>query len=360
MFDLDPDIAQKRYASGPVQLAKLFRELSLDVQSDRDVILKHLDHPEFRRIYDDDNSTCLERTVTYETLSYGDPGVLLSCPGPSLSGLIIREIGSEDQKKLFFSYVAAHRARTFMAVTEPQKGSDAGNMQTCLNEQGRIHGEKWFVGNGRDGEIGTLILKTGAGPFDIGVVMLTPEVLSDRRIQRRHLPVAGMKGAGLTHFRFDGVPVDRTNLLGLDKRPIQRGMLALIRTFYRMRPAVTAMALGSAQAMLDIIHLNRGSISGSAQQQHAMLQNRADSIRRLNIRAARKIDRGEMDGAAVSIAKASATELAEDLARLMPHILGIRQYCRNPWLMKTFMDVHGYEWMEGSKDIQRLNAFQSI
>lgn len=360
MTSIDLSIARKRYPDGPLELACIFRDIALDVLADRDTALRYLDHPQFAQVYDDRASSCLERAVMYEILAYGDPGALLSCPGPSLSGLIIREIGSKDQCDLFFSYVAANRARTFMAVTEPDKGSDAGNILARIEPDGRLYGEKWFVGNGRDGEIGTIIVRNGEGPFSIGVAMLTPAVLNDPRVERQHLPVAGMKGAGLTHLRFHGAQLGQENLLGQDKRPLERGMLALIKTFYRMRPAVTAMALGSAQALLDVLKLQWDVLDEHARNTHDAMQARTDAARRLNRAAARQIDAGLMDAASVSTAKAAATEIAEEIVRALPRLLGIRRFVESPWLMKSFTDIHGYEWMEGSKDMQRFNIFRAL
>lgn len=357
---IDLDLARKNYSNGPLDLACLFREISMEVLDDRDIVLRHLDHPQFEQIYNDRTSSCLDRAVMYETLSYGDPGVLLSCPGPSLSGLILREIGSPEQCDSFFDYVEANRARTFMAVTEPEKGSDAGNMQTRYDGNGRLSGEKWFVGNGRDGEIGTVIVRTADGPLGVGVLMLTPDILSRPDVERKHLSLAGMQGAGLSHLCFNGVEVGEENLLGRQKRPLERGMMALIKTFYRMRPAVTAMALGSAQALLDEIKRHWECLNANARAEHDALQARTDAVRNLNRSAARRIDAGHMDGAAVSLAKASATEIAEEIVRALPRLIGISRFVENPWLMKSFADVHGYEWMEGSRDIQRMNIFQSL
>lgn len=56
-----------------------------------------------------------------------------------------------------------------------------------------------------------------------------------------------------------------------------------------------------------------------------------------------------------SLAKACATELAEKVSRSMPLLTGTAHYMTDAWLQKATTDVHGYEWMEGSLDMQRLN-----
>lgn len=360
MLEIDLEMAQRRYGPEWMDLVALFRRLSLRVLEDRDAVLAHIDNPLIDKICGDRGSTCVERAVIYETLAYGDAGVLLSCPGPSLSGIVLRELGSHAQCEVFFSHVAGRKARTFMAVTEPEKGSDAGNMETCLDDESRLYGEKWLVGNGRDGEMGTVIARTGRGPFGIGVVMLTPEHLASPSVTRTLLPVTAMAGPGLSLLRFDGLTVGREWVLGQEKRSLERGMLAVIKTFYRMRPCVAALALGTSQAALDAVKVRWSALSTKARALHTSLQAQVDAVRSLNLRASRIIDEGTMDGAAVSLAKAAATEVAERIAVALPDLVGVDAFATDPWMLKVFADMHGYEWMEGSTDIQRLNVGQGL
>jgi alkylation response protein AidB-like acyl-CoA dehydrogenase len=359
MPDIDEALAKSRYGSSWLGLARVFRSLSLDVVERRDIVRQLLGLPGFDAIYADRSSTCQERADMYEALAYGDPGVLLSCPGPSLSGIVLRELGTTEQIDHFFSFVARERARTCMAVTEPGRGSDAGDPTVVLFPDGRIRGEKWMVGNGRDARIGTILVRTGAGPCNVGLVLLLPDVLEHSSVSRRILPVAGMAGAGLSQLRFNDTPVSREQaLLGQHRRPLERGMHAVIRTFDRMRPCVSAMALGSAQAMLDFAlpHVP----NAAARDLHGVLQRRADAVRALNRDAARMIDFQDLGSAAVSLAKACATELVEYVADCMPRLVGTETFLIDPWLQKTIVDVRGYEWMEGSVDMQRFNALSGF
>lgn len=352
MYQLDLSLAAQHYPSQWLELSGLFRELSLAVLDDRDVVLGHLDTPGFDAIYADRTSACLDRAKMYEALAYGDPSVLLSCPGPSLSGIVLRELGSPEQQDYFFDYVATHKARTCMAVTEPEKGSDAGNPSASLDGEYRLNAEKWLVGNGREARMGTMVVRTGPGPYAIAVVMLTPETLSHANTFRQLLPVAGLQGAGLSHLHFNQVPIEEGQILGLHKRPLERGMHAVIRTFYRMRPCVCAMALGTSQAVLDYAV---PYLTGSASALHQELQLQLNAARGLNHQAAQRIDDGIMDGAAVSLAKACATELAERIVACLPQLVGAERLLTDVWLQKALTDARGYEWMEGTLDMQRLN-----
>ena len=359
MPDLDENLARSRYGSTWLGLARAFRAISLEVVERRDSVMEVLGTPGFEAIYADRSSTCVERACMYEALAYGDPGALLSCPGPSLSGIVLRELGTSEQMDHFFSFVARERARTCMAVTEPARGSDAGDPTTILLPDGRIRGEKWMVGNGRDARIGTMLVRTGPGPCNVGLLLLLPELLEHPSVSRRVLPVAGLAGAGLSQLRFDDTPVSRErHLLGQHRRALERGMHAVIRTFDRMRPCVSAMALGSAQAMLDfaVQHLS----NAAARDLHGVLQRRVDAVRALNRDAAAMVDRQDLGGAAISLAKACATELVECVADSMPRLVGTEAFLVDPWLQKSLVDVRGYEWMEGSVDMQRFNLLSGF
>ncbi|WP_297910153.1 acyl-CoA dehydrogenase family protein [Thiomonas sp.] len=359
MPDLDEALARARYGPTWLGLASVFRSISWEIVERRDIVMEVLGTPGFDAICADRSSTCAERACMYEVLAYGDPGALLACPGPSLSGIVLRELGTSEQMEHFFSFVARERARTCMAVTEPARGSDAGDPTTILLPDGRIRGEKWMVGNGRDARIGTMLVRTGPGPCNVGLLLLLPEVLEHPSVSRRVLPMAGLAGAGLSQLRFDDTPVSREHqLLGQHRRALERGMHAVIRTFDRMRPCVSAMALGSAQAMLDFAlpHLS----NAVARDLHGALQRRVDAVRALNRDAAEMVDRQDLGGAAISLAKACATELVECVADGMPWLVGTETFLIDPWLQKTIVDVRGYEWMEGSVDMQRFNALSGF
>ena len=359
MADLDETLVRARYGSTWLALASAFRVMSLEIVERRDRIMEVLGTPGFEAIYADRSSTCVERACMYEVLAYGDPGALLSCPGPSLSGIVLRELGTTEQMEHFFNFVSRERARTCMAVTEPARGSDAGDPSTLLLPDGRIRGEKWMVGNGRDARIGTMLVRTGPGPCNVGLLLLLPEVLDHPSVSRRVLPMAGLAGAGLSQLCFDDTPVSSEHhLLGQHRRALERGMHAVIRTFDRMRLCVSAMALGSAQAMLDFAVQRLPN--AAARDLHRALQRRVDAARTLNRDAAAMVDRQDLGGAAVSLAKACATELVECVADSMPGLVGTEAFLVDPWLRKSLVDVRGYEWMEGSVDMQRFNVLSGF
>src|SRR3990167_4704932 len=132
----------------------LFRKLALEIDKNPSAISQHLDAPIFEKLCLDQVSTCLERTQLMETLSYGDAGVSLAAPGPSLAGLMLRELGLPEQIDAFYSKLSEESMHTFFALTEPNKGSDASGIETKLtschgnSQKFLLNGVKCFFGNG--------------------------------------------------------------------------------------------------------------------------------------------------------------------------------------------------------------------
>lgn len=359
---IDYGLATKHYPASLFNTLQYFREIALEVDKNPGSISRHLSFEGINNLCFDRDSDCLSRTKLLEALSYGDAGVLLACPGPSLSGLILRELGNELQKDFFFNYIEKNNATTFLAVTEPGKGSDAGQMRTQLKKVDEhhyeIHGEKWLVGHGADAEIGTLVARTSTGPLGITTILLTPDVLQNvgNTFYKEHLEVVGLRGARLSRFIFNGLTVHSSNILGHHLSPMHRGMMALMKTFNRMRPGVAAFALGHAQAIIDYVKINSTLIKEQIVQVD-LLDAEIMVTRLMLYQAALRTENNPDESAYASVAKAKATVIAEKVMKFAINLFGAK-YLEHPLLMKWQRDVYGYEYMEGTSHIQLKNVCQ--
>lgn len=353
----DYDLAVKNYDSEWLELSEIFRKISLNLLDDRNVTYKYLDNPAYKRVYCDRDSSCFERAKMYEALAYGDSGVLLSSPGPALSGILLRYLGTEKQKDIFFNYLEQNKSRSFMALTEPEAGTDVLGMVSKFDLQSRkLYADKWLVNNSRDAEIGTILIKNSNKMYDITAILLTPEILSCSNVYRETLPVTGLHGAGLGRLVFDGTDIPENHILGADSKPSAKGFLGLMKTFYNMRPCVSALALGTAQAMLDFVKINLSS--KESHYLHSELQLRLNAARDLNLYAAKMMDIDDLNASDVSIAKYNATKIAETIVSAMPDLVEKDIYINNIWLNKIMKDTYGFEWMEGSSDAQMFQVLQ--
>ena len=361
---VNPILASKHYPKHLFDTQQHFRQIALEIDKTPAAIAKHVNHVNIDALCFDRNSTCLSRTKLLEALSYGDAGVLLACPGPSLAGLMLRELGSEEQKSNFFDFVETTYCPTFLAVTEPNKGSDAGKMQTQLKkidaDHYKIYGQKWLVGHGADASTGVLTARISPGPLGIVAVLLTPEIMdvANDTLYREHLDVVGLHGARLSQLVFNGLKIHRKNILGYHLSPIKRGMMAVMKTFNRMRPGVAAFALGHAQAVFDyaLMHLD---LTTEKRNCLDSLEAEIVSTRLMLYRAAKRVDEDAIESAYASVAKVKATAIAEKVTSVVINLFG-PDYLLHPLLIKWQRDTYGYEYMEGTSDIQLKHVCQGF
>lgn len=360
--------SEKRYGKTFASYAKLFRAIALGVDQDPDVIFTHIDNGAVQYMLTDRNSSTYERTFNFEALSYGDPGAFMTCPGPSLSGLVLRELGTEEQKEKFFSYVSENKARSFFALTEPRKGSDAGSLECAIMTNGFdrnsyfLQGEKCLFGNAAVGKIGVVFARTSPGPLGIRAVLVTPEMLDPAKnwIYREKLPMTAMRGAQIGYMKFNNCPVNAENILGSHKRPMEYGMMAVIKTFNRLRTGVGALAIGQAQAVLDHVYENLSQYKSFSPTLYVQLYYQLESARTLLHKAAKVVDENPFDSYNISVAKVQATKTAEFvisecISHLEPAIM-----IQNPWLAKCYRDCFAWEYMEGTSHMQYKNVYQVL
>ncbi|NMH73534.1 acyl-CoA/acyl-ACP dehydrogenase [Bacillus sp. RO2] len=304
--------------------------------------------------------TCLERVIAAEWLAYGDVGVLLASPGPSLSGIIINDLASEEHKDKYYSKLINKPTWTFFALSEPNKGSDANLMETNLlktsADQYILNGEKYFIGNGSRGEIGVVFARSNQGPLGIDMVLVEKEM---EGFTTETIDTLGLRGAELSHLSFKDCLINNNQIIGQHIRPFQRGMTGIINTFNKMRPSVAAMALGVSRAIYDYILDNRTSFTLEEKMKLEGFKFKIITTQRLIRQAAISIDSNPKLGYKASISKINAASLVKSLSQESLVMLGEGALYEHPLLNKWFRDSFGFEFMEGTSNIQKLNLFQS-
>ncbi|OMC83158.1 hypothetical protein BK128_18740 [Viridibacillus sp. FSL H7-0596] len=306
--------------------------------------------------------TCIERVIGTEWLSYGDAGVVVGCPGPSLSGIIIQDFADGQQKEQYYSNLLSKPCWTFFALTEPNKGSDAMHIETNMKKvnacdgQRLLNGEKYFIGNGTRAEIGVVFARTTTGP--IGIEMCLIEKDSDG-FSAEALDTLGLRAPKLSRLTFQNVRINEEQIIGRHLSPLKRGMHGAITVFNKMRPTVAAMALGVSQATYDYMITNKKNLSLDQQQKLENFQNELITTRNLIRQAALEVDINPRNGYVGSIAKVRATSLVKQITQYALDLFGEGAFFEHPYLNKWFRDAFAFENMEGTSNILKLNIFQS-
>lgn len=348
--------AEKRYGTRLFDFAMSFRNIALEIDQNPASILKYCDLPAIQMMLSDRALTAKERVQYFEALSYGDPGVMLASPGASLSGLLLQELGTPSQIDLFYSLVQNQKMRTFFALTEPKKGSDANHIETTLskksNNQYILSGTKAFFGNGKSGKMGVVFAKTSSGPLGIRAVWLTPELLKNNGITRETLPMFGLRGAQIAVMHFENCIIPEDAVLGHHLSACAHGSLGITKVFNRLRSGVGALAIGQAQAVCDTLyHHNKNN--SSLFSLINTLNTQLKIARNLLQSAAEKVDQNSFEATHVSIAKTVATHTAEKVISTCIDHFDIEALLKNSWLLKAYRDVFCWEFMEGTSYIQK-------
>ncbi|MEI5527103.1 acyl-CoA dehydrogenase family protein [Streptomyces brasiliscabiei] len=360
--------------------ARELRPLALELDQDPDAIHRHLDAalvsylsrmtvpPEFNpdpvvvdghRFY---GTGTLERVVVAEEAAVGDTGMLLASPGPLMAGVLVDVLGDERQKAWFYGRIMEKPTWTFFALTEPDRGSDAGAMDTTLTPDGDRHfvlrGAKHHIGNAARADLGIVFARTRPGPLGVTAVLVETSAAGFAAVA---LETIGLRGLRLAAVTLDDVRVPADQVLGRHLRPTQRGMWSAVQGLNRLRPGVAAVGLGIARAAYEYVLENRRAPSAAERRRLDRLGLRLTALRQLVWRSAIAVDDNDPSaGYLASAAKARASRLAEEATLAALGFFGPGARLDHPLLDKLARDARGVEFMEGTGNIQKLNLFSGL
>ncbi|GHJ48861.1 acyl-CoA dehydrogenase [Catellatospora sp. TT07R-123] len=290
-------------------------------------------------------------------LARGDAGTILACPGPALAGTVTAIMGSEQQRERLRAAVA-DGGWAFLAITEPEVGSDATALRTELRPAGdgtfRLYGIKRYIGNGARAGVGVVLARTGPGPLALRAVL----VEAGPQLRARPLDMVGLRGARISEMEFDGLPVGPDDLLGEHLSPLKRGMWGIMQGFTTVRVQIAAMAVGTALAVHDYVRAERRTWPAAQRADLDRAHAEIAAVRALTERAAAAVDADRQRTYPASIAKLAAVALARDVCRRLPRLLGRGALLEHPLLEKWWRDTAAFEFMEGTGNIQRLHVAQ--
>ncbi|MET9671628.1 acyl-CoA dehydrogenase [Streptomyces sp. NPDC006482] len=368
------------------------RERALAVDADPHSMEQHFDSPGFHLIRtittpvehrpSADRGTAgftpgrksLETAVSVVELARGDAAMLLACPGPGLAGVIVDLLGDDAQRERFYGRLADGRTWSFFAMTEAERGNDATAMETRVDSRDDgflLTGRKRYIGNAARGGIGVVFARTGRSPMSIRALLVEPEAGTGAAggtgtgtgtgtgagaagWHRTPLEMVGLRGAYLSEIAMENVPVAEDAFLGNHLPVTRRGIWGAVKTFNEMRVQIAALAVGTSLAMAEYV---RDHSAGTSQPAGLdLVLARAEAARHLVYDAAACVDRDPERSYPSSVAKLAANQLAMDTARWSARALGPAGHLTHPLLEKWARDVCGFEFMEGTANIQRLHV----
>ncbi|GAA3203963.1 acyl-CoA dehydrogenase [Streptomyces virens] len=161
--------------------------------------------------------------------------------------------GSERQRERVARILTGGGSVGF-ALTEAGHGSDLLAGEVRLDGDGRLHGEKWMVGNGMRCEAVYVVARTGErGPGAFSAFLLDAD--ADGLVREPAPRTGGMRGVDTARLRFTGVRVPEDALVGKAGEGLEVAILA--------QQAVRLMSLAGSLGCADTaLRLTLGFAAG--------------------------------------------------------------------------------------------------
>jgi len=278
--------------------------------------------------------------------------------GPGLSMPPVASLGTPEQKARFFAAFTEADAPVWgaFAITEPWCGSDATSLRTQAVADGDdyiINGEKCFITNGDRAEHVVVFATIAPEKGRFGIRAFLVERSNPGFAVDRCENMLGLRAARLAALRFTDCRVHKTDMLGhTGKRgPLIDAFVGAQSAWDYMRPALAAAING---ACLGAMEHAEALLARTQRRQLAGLRGRVQAAQLIALKAAWLHDRGERASAAASMAKAYASSLAMEVARVLSGMLPGEMLCAGSPIEKFCRDAKGFDILEGTGDMQRL------
>ena len=275
--------------------------------------------------------------------------------------------GTEEQKQRYLPRLAAGEWVSCFALSEPEAGSDAANVQTTAVREGDfwvLNGLKHFITNGDVADMACVFAltdkaKRAKGGITAFIVEKTDPGFFVGTIERK----MGMRGSHTTELVFDNCRIPADRVIGGDKN-VGQGFKTAMKTLDKGRLTMGASALGSAQKLLDLCvdyakqRIQFGKPIAEFQAIQFMLAEMATQIyasRQMLYHAAHLRD---VKGTAIikeaSMVKYFCTEMANRVADMAVQVFGGMGYMKDFPVERYYRDLRLTRIYEGTSEIQKV------
>lgn len=321
-----------------------------------------------------------------EMLSWGDAGIYLCIPASALGGAAINAVGTPEQIERFLTrFTEGEPKWGAMAMTEPQAGSDTGNIQTTATfdpttNEWVLNGQKIFCTSGKlaleesDGLVvvwATVDKKAGrAGMKPFVVEAGTPGVIIAKVEEK-----LGIRASDTAAIIFDNARIPADNLLGdaeVKTGEGNKGFKGAMKTFDSTRPIVAASAIGIGRAAFEFtrdalakegIRMEYGKPRWKLSTVQADLLEMESQLRAawlLTLKATALLDAREENKLESSMAKVKAGRAVTLVTQKAVELLGPLGYSTEFLVEKWMRDAKINDIYEGTGQVNTLVVAREI
>ncbi len=163
--------------------------------------------------------------------------------------------GTEEQKKAWLPDLVAARKLAAFALTEPEAGSDAANVQTTAiptDDGGAyvLNGEKRYITNGAIAQVLTVMARTpvpGSTDTRVTAFLVTPD-MKGFEVPEARMDKCGIRGTATARLAFRDMKVPKENILG----PLGKGLKVALTVLDFGRTTFGASCTGAAKTCLRL------------------------------------------------------------------------------------------------------------
>jgi short/branched chain acyl-CoA dehydrogenase len=303
----------------------------------------------------------LAYALAVEELTRVDSSVAITvCAHTSLGTQPIYLFGSEEQKAQWLPRLCSGETLGAFGLTEPEAGSDAGNVRTRARLDGGewvIDGAKQFITNAGTDISGMVCITARTGEDEISNLVVangTPGYTQGEPYRKM-----GWHASDTRPLAFDGCRVPEGNLLG----PRGAGFKQFLHILDIGRIGVAAMGVGLAQGALDeaLSYAKERRAFGQPISRFQAIQGKLadmateiEAARLLVYKAARLKDRGEPFTLTAAQAKLKTGRLAVRCAEEAVQIHGGYGYIEEYPVCRFYRDAKILTIGEGTDEVQQM------
>lgn len=284
---------------------------------------------------------------------------------------MIRQHGTEEQKRRFLPRMATGEVRGAFSMSEPGLGSDVAAIRTKATRQDdggyRLNGQKMWLTNGASSTLVAALVRTDEGsakphrnlttflvekPSGFGVVK--PGLTIPRKIDKM-----GYKGIDTTELFFDDYRAEAADILG---GAPGRGFYQMMDGVEVGRVNVSARACGVAQRAFELAirYAQQRSAFGQPIAEHqaiahslAEMATKVEAAHLMMVNAARLKDSGERNDVAAGMAKYLTSEYCAEVTQAAFRIHGGYGYSKEFEIERLMREAPFLLIGEGTSEIQK-------
>ncbi|MEQ8363170.1 MAG: acyl-CoA dehydrogenase family protein [Cyclobacteriaceae bacterium] len=297
----------------------------------------------------------------------GSIGLSVAAHNSLCTGHIL-QFGSEEQKKKYLPKLASGQWIGAWGLTEPNTGSDAGNMRTVAVKDGDhyvINGAKNFITHGKSGDVAVVIVRTGEVGDSHGMTAFiiergTPGFSAGKKENK-----LGMRASETAELIFTDCRVHESQVMG----QVGDGFVQSLKVLDGGRISIAALSLGIAMGAYDAAlqyskerHQFNKPISSfqGISFKLADMATKVEAARLLTFRAADLKNRGRSVNLESAMAKLYASEIAVEVANDAVQIFGGYGYIKDFPVEKFYRDAKLCTIGEGTSEIQKLVISRAV